>query len=186
MILSIDVGKHNLSYCILDNQKNIIDWKLIDILDNLYCCKCNKKAIYCIVNCDDILFFCNEHKSQNSSKKFNDFNVITRLLINNLNKIDLTYITKVLVENQPIYNFTMKSISVIIYTYFTMKNILTSFCNASKKIYGKTYKIRKQNSIIKTKELIKNSPYEQFFESNLKKDDLADCYLQAVNSLKFV
>ena len=49
--ISFDVGIKNLSYCILDNNSNIIEWDIIDITDNeeFVCCFNMKSGKTCNV-----------------------------------------------------------------------------------------------------------------------------------------
>jgi hypothetical protein len=111
----------------------------------------------------------------------------------------LETITDVVIENQisPIAN-RMKTIQGMIAQYFIMRNtnIHISFANASNKlkISGipilseqtiSTYKDRKKQGITNTLELLENhmDNYEKwsiYFNTNKKKDDLADSFLQAI------
>jgi len=57
MILSIDVGIKNLSFCVL--APHVVDWGIIDISESEeHLCHCNKKAIY---KTNDAKY-CNKHK----------------------------------------------------------------------------------------------------------------------------
>ena len=118
-ILSWDIGIINLSYCILDfdienNEKKILEWGIINLIDSPEM----KKDI-------NLIF-------ENIPKKLkeNDF------LIN---------VDYVVIENQPsLKNPKMKSIQMIVYSYFLMfgkifnisenKIKQIDFCNASNKL----------------------------------------------------
>ncbi len=118
-ILSWDVGIHHLSYCILeqnDDSKNIqiIDWDVIDLVDDIS----QKKNI-------TLLF-------QNIPRKLD---TIPSLLDN---------IQRVCIENQPtLKNPTMKTIQIILYSYFLIRGVtdkqenpiqLISFISATNKL----------------------------------------------------
>ena len=91
-ILSWDIGIYNLSYCILDNadpkQIKIIGWDIVNLVDNEEMKK-NRNLLF-----------------ENIPRKLNE---IPQLL-------DVDY---VVIENQPsIKNPQMKSIQMIVYSYF--------------------------------------------------------------------
>jgi hypothetical protein len=173
-ILSCDPGIKNLSYCyldIIDNKPKIIDWNTLCVIDNNE--NCSKMLIDDIVNA--VLISLNE----NFGDKF---------------EADI-----VLIENQPMLkNGVMKTISVVIYTYFNMMRLQygniqeVKFISATNKLKCKkgqniiikkdTYKDRKKNSI----ELVKLYITELFpekvewFNKLKKQDDASDCCLQAI------
>ena len=118
-ILSWDVGIHHLSYCILEQNEDtkhiqIIDWDVIDLVDDIS----QKKNI-------TLLF-------QNIPKKLDS---IPSLLDN---------IQRVCIENQPtLKNPTMKTIQIILYSYFLIRGVtdlkenpiqLISFISATNKL----------------------------------------------------
>jgi|TARA_B110000259_G_scaffold188265_2_gene246058 hypothetical protein len=140
MILSFDIGIKNLAYCLMykndaiDNENNIkiIDWGIIQLIEDG-------------VKCKGI-----------------SLDVITHVLYNKLQDIFLEYdITKVLLENQPVLkNPTMKSIQIILYSFFQYEKIimgreidLIKFINASNKLkLGKNLTdINNSEGIIKIK-----------------------------------
>jgi len=122
-ILSWDVGIINLGYCIIEtnndnNEHKIIYWGIINLIDNDTMRK-NRNLIF-----------------ENIPKKLHE-------------NPFLLDVDKVVIENQPsLKNPQMKSIQMIVYSYFLMygkvlnndenhiKNI--DFCNASNKL--KVYK----------------------------------------------
>ena len=122
-ILSWDVGIINLSYCILDynketNEKKILKWGIINLIDTPDMKK-NMNLVF-----------------ENIPRKLNE----NRFLL------DVDY---VVIENQPsLKNPKMKSIQMIVYSYFLMYGKILNtnenkiqqidFCNASNKL--KVYK----------------------------------------------
>jgi hypothetical protein len=108
----------------------------------------------------------------------------------------------VLIENQPtLQNPTMKSIQMLIYSYFLIQTYQTgSNCDVklvspNNKLKVKlntskeklSYKKKKQYSIELTKLYLQENHKERIEEfSNCKKrDDLADCFLYCVNYLEY-
>ncbi len=140
--------------------------------------------------------------SENISASKIDLITVGRNIQTKLDEIlkpHLETITDVVIENQisPIAN-RMKTIQGMIAQYFIMRNtnIHISFASASNKlkIVGipllseqniTTYKDRKKQGITNTLELLENhmDNYEKwsiYFNTNKKKDDLADSFLQAI------
>ena len=209
--LSFDVGIKNLAYCKLTQEKEIVGWGILNLNDNPTCQvtlrkKCDKQATYRVKDGNGIEYCCTAHsKKFKKLKKLNTNHDICKLsqgCIHKLKEIDLSDITTVLIENQPaLKNPVMKSIQMIIYTYFIMEGIMKDessienihMVNARNKL--KVYKGPKiecnlkgkysQNKFLSveyTKCMI-NDDKEEFinlFESSKKKDDLADCYLQGI------
>jgi len=187
-ILSIDPGLINLSYIYLDpssynNQSlnpsssndtpNIIKWQTISVTNKNY-----KKMKFEELT-EELLLTLNEN--------FND-------------EFDADI---VLIENQPsLKNMNMKSISVVIYTYFNMMRLLygnikeVKFISATNKLKCKkgknlkidTYKDRKKSSIELAKlyvtDLFPN--WIEFFNNQKKIDDYSDCLNQAIYYMEFV
>ena len=116
------------------------------------------------------------------------------------NFLNMDYI---LIENQPVLkNPVMKSVQMVLYSYFLIKGIVKNTIKEIKfisarnklkvydgpaievKVKGK-YAKRKRLSIEYCKYMIKNDNKNLiFFNKHKKKDDLADCYLQAMWFLK--
>lgn len=184
-ILAIDVGLKNLSYCVLSagvstntdvstntnvsTGMNIIEWKNVCVMDK----NCKKASIEEITEA-----------------------VLTKLL--ELFDSD-TSIDIVVIENQPMLkNGMMKTVSVIIYTYFNMLKVMygnvkeVKFISATNKLKCKkalelaktatNYKDRKSISVeVARKYLECIAPDKlEWFNSQAKSDDLADCALFAV------
>jgi hypothetical protein len=170
-ILSIDVGIKNLSYCFVEtgndlNNSKIIKWKNVSIIDK----KCNTAQL----------------------------NELTRCMLDCLKtEFDIDFlknITHVIIENQPgLINRTMKSLSIVIYTFFMMNDVNVNFIAAINKLkcskcqellkqkdYNlKKYQDRKKLSIDTTIYYVKNEfkEWDEFYSKSKKKDDLADCFL---------
>ena len=142
---------------------------------------------YVYNNCFDII----EEINANNVKLI-DLGISLKLECNKLFEIiDLFSIDMIILENQisPIAN-RMKTIQGMITQYFidnnnhniefiSSINKLKFFLNNEKT----TYNERKKKGILITKELLekKNKNAEiEFFIKNSKKDDLADCFLQAI------
>lgn len=122
-ILSWDVGIINLSYCILEfdldnKEKKIIQWGIINLIENPEMKK-NMNLVF-----------------ENIPRKLNEIDFL----------LDVDY---VVIENQPsLKNPKMKSIQMIVYSYFLMYGKILNFsekkikqvdfCNASNKL--KVYK----------------------------------------------
>lgn len=209
--LSFDVGIKNLAYCELTPDKKIVQWGIINLNDNPICDvnlrkKCEKQANYLIKdNCKET-YCCTAHsKKFKKLKKLNpnyDLLKISQLCIKSLRNLDLSNIKYVLIENQPaLKNPTMKSIQMIIYTFFIMDGVMVEpspiesihMVNARNKL--KVYKGPKiecnkkgkyaQNkylSIEYTSKMITNEEvkFKEQYSSSKKKDDLADAYLQGI------
>jgi len=147
-------------------------------------------------------------KSESDSKK-NDLNILSRNLIALLYEkfSDVTYHT-VLIENQPcMKNPTMKSIQMILYSYFVMQSYLDGrtidikFVSASNKLKVK-YKtdvsnIKTSSKYLQNKKYVVeyarnylnmtrgyNEKWITVFEKEKKKDDLADAYCQALHFIE--
>tara|TARA_Y100000590_G_scaffold425984_1_gene534534 strand:- start:534 stop:947 length:414 start_codon:yes stop_codon:yes gene_type:complete len=104
----------------------------------------------------------------------------------------------VLIENQPVLkNPTMKSIQMILYTYFLMNGIIKKtmkelkFISARNKLKmydGPPIELKTKNKYVRRKKLSiahckymiqDNEKWTIFLNEHKKKDDLADSYLQA-------
>ena len=169
-ILSFDVGILNLAYCIFNTETLKIEYWEIIKLENL-----------------------KDHGKLH-------VNLITELDKRN-HLIDGT--DTVLIEKQPSFNPKMRIIASCLQTYFFIRGVIDSenkigiikFFSPKHKlkcyngteiaVTGKTkYLQTKQMSIIICKEKLEeySEPDEikNMFELSKKKDDLADCYLQAI------
>ena len=206
----------------------IEDWGIINIMENINktCTNtirnkpCTRDAYYkiCKQNTENI-FFCNKKtcekkmklnytkKEIKKQKRKTCKNIkLQELALKLLTKLQekgtsILNIDKVIIENQPVLkNPTMKSVQMIIYTYFLEHGIMDDsssiddvilFSARNKlKIYDgpkvecalkNKYSRTKYLSVEYTKYFIKdNKKWFPFFNTNTKKDDLADSYLQGL------
>lgn len=170
LVLSFDIGIKNMAVCLMDTDtKNILKWNLIDI----------------------------------SSDKKNDLNDMSKNLINAmdelvLNDLDSHTTFTVLIENQPVMKApTMKSIQMILYTYFQVLaiheslNITITLVSAMKKnsfmkskgydVKSKNYKSNKDNSMKYVEEYLNSNNDTNnldILRSFKKKDDMCDALIQ--------
>jgi hypothetical protein len=245
-----DIGIKNLSYCIIDEKFNIIDWNIVNLIEDEppkidNCCKltqngehCKRKVhyvnrknnnYYCKIHskkedelleigkcfeigCETIAkvivtdnkYYCKKHsknkeviKTLTKEKSANKVNldILGRNMIKKLDDIlDLSDVKTVVIENQPVLkNPKMKSIQMILFTYFLIRNskINVKLVPASSKLkfnikneeIDKVNKVKnkytrnKKLAIEYCKEFIKDTEKIQFFIDFKKKDDLADSYL---------
>jgi len=145
-ILSWDIGMKNLAYCLMDNNKQIYKWSIIDVMPNIHNCyhfKCYNEVIHQILFLNVNIYSCSKHNPFDKLKKYDNnvsikkYNVINCNNINidllrenvirslNLDILFLCYFYKinyVLIENQPaMKNPKMKAIMDIIYSWFLIK-----------------------------------------------------------------
>jgi len=212
------------------NMKKYKTETFIDLSTELKCCyeivkkkentqtKCIKKATFSKIDNLSVCY-CNQHlkiiqKKEpikvielKKTKKINvkgqsilDLSKSLYQHLDNLKDIMLN-VDEVIIENQPVLkNPTMKTIQILLYSYFVMNGILKNtikdiaFFSASKKLeafrdnnnsffnsvshLSGQYQINKKLSILFTLEMIKNNKkWFDFFNKHTKKDDLADAYL---------
>ena len=213
-ILSFDVGIKNLAFCQIDTKdKSIIDWGIINIsidstCDHIHKGKCCDKTATKFIKSSGMKL-CNSHTKLKSYKD---------LKMNNIKKIDnsMFHLGKnivklldekphflesevVIIENQPaLKNPTMKSIQMILYSYFLMKDSVKDIqmINARNKLKAykgpkiecdikETYKRNKYLAIKYTDIMIRENDkidevYHKLYDSSKKKDDLSDAYLQGI------
>ena len=209
--LSFDVGIKNLAYCCLDENKVIESWGIINLNENPQCDvhlnkRCEKQCTYEVKGNEKVKYCCTAHSKRFPKKKKlntnHDLLKISQLTVGKLRELDLDGVTHVLIENQPaLKNPVMKSIQMIIYTFFVMDGIMKDdssietihMVNARNKLKvykgppvecnkkGK-YAQNKYLSVEYTKEMIKGEEnnFIKLFDESKKKDDLADAYLQGI------
>ena len=208
-ILSFDIGIYNLAFA----NVSIGEFQEAAPLDSDENTSANTNAVHrdphiksmrTVINDWGILCL----KSESDSKK-NDLNILSRNLIALLYEKfgDVSYNT-VLIENQPcMKNPTMKSIQMILYSYFVMQSYLEGreidikFVSASNKLKVK-YKtdvsnIKTSSKYLQNKKYVVeyarnylnmtrcyNEKWINVFEKEKKKDDLADAYCQALHFIE--
>ena len=216
-ILSFDIGVKNLAYCLI-NLDTIEDWGILNIsidpicehiLKDKQCDKSAKKII-------DGKLLCSSHcklkkyegkKIKNVKKNENQMLGQGKNIINILDKKkNFLDVDIVCIENQPaLKNPTMKSIQMIIYSYFLIKGVscenskienieMINARNKLKAYDGEKIECEIKDKYKKTKYLgIKycevmivnqDKKYINLFNSSKKKDDLADAYLQGIYYIK--
>lgn len=209
--LSFDVGIKNLAYCKLDENKVIQSWGIINLNENPQCDvhlkkRCEKQCMYEVKGDDKVKYCCTAHSKRFPKKKKlnsnHDLMKISQLCVSKLREIDLDDVTHILIENQPaLKNPVMKSIQMIIYTFFVMDGIMKEdssietihMVNARNKLKvykGQPIECNKKGkyaqnkflSVEYTKEMIKeeDESFIKLFSESKKKDDLADAYLQGI------
>ena len=215
-ILSFDVGIKNLSFCLL-NDGIIEDWGILNICTDDVCDHCSKDGKQCDKSvkfiCDGFKV-CVAHKKLKSysDKKFKNIPKKKNLMLDQgkciveklQKKENFLEVDLVVIENQPaLKNPTMKSIQMMIYSYFLINGVCSDdsnitaieMINARNKL--KAYKGPKVECEIKDKykrtkflgieyckhmiqESNQSDEWLDLFNSSKKKDDLADAYLQGM------
>jgi hypothetical protein len=182
-VLSLDIGINNLSYCILsyaDENYTIHSWDVLNV---------NPYIEY------------NKQLEKKKKKKKPTINELSAKIIKTFDdKKEFLECDYVIIENQPcMKNPIMKSIQMIVYSYFyirgivdknreILKDIVFIAAGNKLKIYDgppieinvkSKYTRNKKLGIAHTQYILKNhEEYISFFESHKKKDDLADAFLQ--------
>ena len=219
-ILSFDVGIKNLSFCLL-NDDVIEDWGILNICTDDICDHCSKDGKRCDKSvkfiCGDFRV-CSGHKKlkQYSDKKFkcapknkNPMLDQGKKMVEMLSAKDIFLtVDLVVIENQPaLKNPTMKSIQMILYSYFLINGISNDesnienieMINARNKLkaytgppipcdikdrYKRTKFLGIQYCLSMIVESDQDDQWINLFKTSKKKDDLADAYLQGMYVLK--
>ena len=223
-----DIGIKNLGYCIIeqlsDKTELIHDINIINLIDppTIYKCSCiNKNSSVCkgkvlyIDKINENNKYCNKHYNGFTTKEQKMIKIIkppkkcSKYSLEELGKKlfktldEHTLFLKcenIIIENQPVLkNPTMKSIQIMLYSYFLIKNTninIIKLVNASNKLKvykGKIpdsdsiylsnikdkYRRNKLTAILHTQLMINDKEKLDYFNSHKKKDDLADAYLMA-------
>ena len=217
LVAAFDIGIANMSLCImeLENDKaKILKWNIINIVsDSNKCCKRLKNG----TRCNKIAHFregdnleknyCSSHKTVKCKKiKHKEEDNLYELGCNLYDILDKDYkdllenCDRILIENQPVLkNPTIKSIQMILFSYFIRKNKNILNTNPTNKLRlneKKTnsvlkeaknkYKAKKELSIEYAKIILKKTDVDvsilRYFYNSKKKDDLADsllyCYFE--------
>jgi len=197
-ILSFDVGIINLAYCIFDSTTSkITHWGIIDL--------CDRKS-----ESNKVKFSATVPSGNKSiAKAANDIHITLIKSLDNL--AFLLEVDYVVIEKQPSFNPKMRIIGGCLQSYFYIRGIvdknvdkitsieffspkhklkcytgpeLTLDSNVKSK-YAQTKKMGILIARSKLNELNETSDFKQLFETSKKKDDLADCYLQAITFCLF-
>ena len=219
-VLSFDIGIKNLCFCELNDKGKILDWAIVNISNDVPCehkmknGKCCDKPGTFIYNCkleNFQMYLCTSHsknKCYDKVKKFNNpKNNIFHISQNLVKKLDEfkfieRNITDVIVENQPsLKNPTMKSIQMIVYSYFLVNGICKEdssivgleMINARNKLkvykgepikcdIKETYKRNKFLAVKYCEKMIteEEQKFIDLYNVSKKKDDLSDSYLQGI------
>tara|TARA_Y100000591_G_C21848450_1_gene710094 strand:+ start:2658 stop:3377 length:720 start_codon:yes stop_codon:yes gene_type:complete len=229
MYIGWDIGIKNLAYCIINEKTDkIVDFNIINLIEEpkVYICSqlnkngscCKSKAQY--VSKTDDIYYCNKHynkldgkqqkliKKIKAPKKVNKYS-LEELGMELFKRLDENPLflecTNIIIENQPVLkNPTMKSIQIMLYSYFLIKNKnieKIKLVNASNKLKVCKEKLSEENqqkiskikdkyrknktlAIIHCEMMISDEKVLEFFNSHKKKDDLADAYLMTKYLLK--
>lgn len=177
------------------------------IVNNQECMEKNKNGKKCSGNAQyykDDIYYCNKHSKgkEGLNKYITEDNISfydrCRLLYKTLDELEnIRDVDKVLIENQPVFkNPIMKSLQMLIYGYYLKlgKEIFLINAKSKLKIYdGPKIECQIKDIHAKNKYLGKeycryylkeNQEKLEQFESAIKKDDLADTYLQGLYYLK--
>lgn len=161
-ILSFDVGLKNLAFCILENN-TIIDWNVSEI-------------------------------------KYSTNQNLCEAIVSHLDKFQgIHNCHTVLIEKQPSRNNKMRIIEALLNAYFVIKGTTNDESKIKKvMVYSAKYKLgsstvkgksnyteRKKLAIVRCRKFLENTiatneKWISQFENSKKKDDLADCLLQAL------
>lgn len=172
-ILSIDVGWKHLAYCIM-HKKEILEWEIINL--------CEEE-----VNINSLSI---ENLIENCKKGIEKFVNDKLKQLKNFNENCIVFI-----ESQPMGPFTKniktKILSHLLQYLFSIQNIEIKFISSKKKLSVLTngkekipYQKLKKLAIEHCKDLLINTKwFDTFHEKKGKKDDLADCFLQAYYGL---
>ena len=216
-VLSFDVGIKNLAYCLLDDANDTIeDWGILNISADPVCehqmkDRCCEKSAKFIV---DGVYLCPSHchlkkyRERKAKKVPKPKNLLLEIGKNIAKLLDskplFLEVDAVIIENQPaLKNPTMKSIQMIVYSYFLVKGVCAEglldtieLINARNKLRAykgppvaceikDRYKRTKflgikycEHMIHENTEILET--YRIQFQESKKKDDLADAYLQGM------
>jgi hypothetical protein len=232
-ILSFDIGIVNMAYCLMeslpDKTVRILDWQVLNIAGIPDCSMCKRRAkSYVLLNNhkdpEAVSYYCPSHTKNYAEKHYTKKDIIA---IKDTKDMDLSYlgdilykqlesrqhlidgIDWILFENQPVLkNPKMKSIQMILYSYFLHKKTINNavienlkFYTARKKleikgisldvsVFDKTeYKDRKSLGKLICKEILKKmEDFENLkkLEDKNKQDDLCDCFVQGIEHLQTI
>jgi hypothetical protein len=232
-VLSFDIGIKNMAYCLMETTQDkkvvIHEWSIMDISKIPKCCLCTKTAksyVFMTKHKDPTSanYYCSNHTKSYADKHFTKREIKS---IEDSDKMDLDYlgqnmyeylesrphlwtnIDQILFENQPVFkNPKMKSIQMILYSYFLHKKVVTNtnigvlkFYSARRKLEIKginidvsaldktEYSDRKKMGKLYAREVLKilgDFANIQKLNEAEKEDDLCDCLIQGLESLQTI
>ena len=162
-ILSIDIGMKNFAYCLIQTNNVIRKWEVVDI---------GKTPLTYLKMIDNMKLYTME-------------------------------ISKVVIEKQPTKNVKMKQFENMLHCYFIINGIFNKdslinsveIFNPQNKLGkshvkgSKNYRERKKIAIELCKLFLNNktqsNEINELFKNSKKKDDLSDCLLQGLVSMKY-
>ena len=189
-ILSFDVGIINLAYCIFDSSNSkILQWGIIDLKVPGFSAKIPSG------------------RNGGIAKAANDIHVT---LIRELDKLPcMLEVDYVVIEKQPSFNPKMRIIGGCLQSYFYIRGVVDNPTITSIEFFSPKHKLKcytgpelvleskvkskysqtkKMGVLIakaKLDEFDESMDFKELFEKSKKKDDLADCYLQAITFCLF-
>ena len=197
-ILSWDIGIYNCSYILVEVIPKSNETDSLEVIVNSS--EQNSSGKFIINDWDIVNFLDDEKMKKNRTLLFQN-------IPKKLDEIpELLNVDIVLIENQPsLKNPQMKSVQMILYSYFLIKgdNLKIEFISATNKLKiiknNETLnemideiKLKTKNSYLQKKKisiaycerlLNENDNYKNyldFYKNNKKKDDLADSFLQCL------
>jgi hypothetical protein len=161
LILSFDVGIKNLAYCLIDSDKNILDW---DVLN----CESSNTTLTMIEKLDSLDYLLGADIIL--IEKQPAFNPKMRIISNAL----FVYFTIRILHEQE------RKAKILFYSAkYKLRCCDVKFEFKVKSKYSKNKKLAVEH----TKILLKT--HQEFFLKHKKKDDLADCFLQGLSYINF-
>lgn len=219
-IFGCDIGCKNFAYCIIEINDTIerpikiLHWEVLNICSSdCLCCKtlrnkkqCATKAVY--FDKETGCKYCSKHKPVDvklTKLKADEKDNLYSYGVNMYDELDkrpfILECDSFVIENQPnTLNQSMKSISMILYSYFIQHRKEAHFINAGMKVklnedIAKKYITKDKKKYAITKKLgigickfilnydVSNYlDFIEYFNNHKKQDDLCDAFLHAVVS----
>ena len=187
IILSFDVGIKNLAYCQLDSiTADILDWNVID-------CSVSKSGNVIVKLIEELENILNLLESDTILiEKQPSFNPQMRIISTAIYVYFTLRLNYEQAKKTKILYYSAKNKLKLCYNTESLQNKNKQISDGSlrgKKGKRKSYYYNKKAAIEQTKSFIENkinsnqlyNQYLKFFNNSKKKDDLADCYLQALS-----
>ena len=210
-----DIGVKNLAYCVLSLQEKkieIVSWNIINLADEesaqIFCSKCDKKAVYNTpLRGKNRVYFCGKHREEDSikvskkvvKKDIKTYGLRLKKVLDENKALFTENVSRVVIENQPsLKNPFMKSIQMLLYSWFLFNQIDVSLLPASSnlKVFkgeiseqfaiketANPYTRKKRLAVAHCKMLLSPTELHMIDQNKKKLDDLCDAYLLARYSL---